>query len=96
MIPTTVWGDISSLHLQSVTWSSKILNLDHHATHGFFTFLTDEELEADSLRFLCSNKKQEEESISQTKIPDSIKNLAKQKMAYIQAENTGESLTDPK
>lgn len=58
MVPTTVWGDISSLHLQSVTWSSKILNLDHHATHGFFTFLTDEELEADSLRFLCSNKKQ--------------------------------------
>lgn len=46
------------LLLQAESQCFKIQELGLLVAHGFFTFLTDEELEADSLRFLCSNRKQ--------------------------------------
>lgn len=50
-VTATAWGKFSPL---APTVHTLVLQTPLCVAHGFFTFLTDEELEADSLRFLCS------------------------------------------
>lgn len=52
-------GKYSFLHPAA---SVLLLRLGPCITQGFFTFLTEEELDADSLRFLCLKRKRSQDS----------------------------------